>query len=389
NGRMRFVKRYPDPEETEQNDTWDTLVDNPDLDPAALSLADQYSAKMEKARLLNLQQQPNDTDVEGGFSINMASVEVPKAETPLTIFPIKDPNESQIAIGDQLKQRRDFQRKMTKRVFLVIALIFLFLDLSQVWTISDMKSRIASGKMKSPNMIMVVDLGTVPDDYTPPDIKEMDKAVDAAVVDEKTGMTKEKGSIDKNITFKGTKTTTPHHWAMRPPPITREWIPEYPLPATAFILLLFLFKIAIPPLFAPRVRLRLYKDKLVAIPLTYPVQYKTMHFSDVVGIEIKGEETPSGTLYLRHRKFIKTNEVMDRSKPFKSVRGYLYSGLGDLGQQSPEDAYLVMLRCKSGVEDWGVQVQGMSVDRLRDLLDQTIATYWAEKVQTLQQGGGN
>ncbi|KAI9330508.1 hypothetical protein BDR26DRAFT_871429 [Obelidium mucronatum] len=374
-GRLRFVKRYPDPEETEGNDTWDTLVDNPDLDPAALSLADQYNAKMEATRLLNnIQQDPE----AAGISITMP--DIPQSETPLAIFPIKDPNESQIEIGNQLRKRRDLHRRITRNVFLGITFIFLFLDLSQMATIASLKSRIASGKMKSPNMVLIVDLGVIPDDYNPPSLDEMQAiaATASAAVDPNTNLTKEKGAVDGNVTFTGTKhgNGAPHHYPMRPPPKTREWIPEYPLPMTTFLAIMFLVKMAVPPLFAPRVRLRLYKDKLVAIPLTYPVQYKTIQFADIIAIEIKGEETPSGTLYLRHRKYVKVDRI-DRTRPFTSVRGYLYSGLGDLGRSSAEDHYLVMLRTKADVEEWGVQVQGMSVDRLRDMLDGAIVAYHA------------
>ncbi|KAJ3025746.1 UNVERIFIED_CONTAM: hypothetical protein HDU68_006736 [Siphonaria sp. JEL0065] len=375
-GRLRFVKRYPDPEETEGNDTWDTLVDNPDLDPAALSLADQYSAKMEATRLLNnLQQNPETAAV--GISIDMP--DIPQSETPLAIFPIKDPNASQIEIGNQLRKRRDLHRRITRNVFLGITFIVLFLDLSQAFTIASIKSRIESGKMQNPNVILIVDLGVVPDDYNPPaldDVKVSPTPV-AAAIDPSTNMTAEKGTIDSNVSFKGTKHATPHHFPMRPPPQTRPWVPEYPLPMTTFLALMFLVKLAAPPLFAPRVRLRLYKDKLVAIPLTYPVQYKTINFSDIIAIEVRGEETPSGTLYLRHRKYVKIDGAINRTRPFQSVRGYLYSGLGDLGRTSAEDHYLVMLRTREGVEEWGVQVQGMSVDRLRDMLDGAIAAHHA------------
>ncbi|KAI8621765.1 hypothetical protein BC830DRAFT_1076927 [Chytriomyces sp. MP71] len=371
-GRIRFVKRYPDPEETEKNDNWDSLVDNPDLDPAALSIAEQFDAKMESARLLGtgsgglptsmpqLQQQGQQLEQQQQHE-TIAVFDVPKAETPIAMFPIKDPNESQIEIGNQLRKRRDFQRAMTRNVFLLIFGILLFLDVSSIFAVYSMKQRIVSGQMKNPSVILIVDLGMVPDAIPSPTSATLSGSPTA--------------SLDDSITFANSKHPAPHQrYPQRPPPQTREWIPEYPIPATSFLLILLLVKTALPPLFAPRVRLRLYKDKLVAIPLTYPVQYKTLAFADVVAIEIRGEETPSGTLYLRHRKYVKVDSL-NRQRPFKSVRGYLYSGLGDLGASSPEDHYLVMLRTKESAEDWGVQVQGMSVDRLRDILDAAILKY--------------
>ncbi|TPX78712.1 hypothetical protein CcCBS67573_g00081 [Chytriomyces confervae] len=403
-GRIRFVKRYPDPEETETSDNWDTLVDNPELDPAALSLAQQFDAKMETVRLLgkgadsfdlpmhNKQLQPQQLQQQPE---TMSMLNVPKAETPISLFPIKDPNESQIEIGNQLRQRRDFQRVVTRNIFLMIFGIMLFLDVTSMYTTYAMKNRIAKGLMKNPNVILIVDLGMVPDQYTspeeflPPAVGKAaidDAKKDAAIGDAKKDVadaqtpSKENG-LDESITFKNSKHPTPHQrFPQRPPPKTRAWIPEYPFPATPILLILFLIKLAVPPLFAPRVRLRLYKDKLVAIPLTYPVQYHTLHFKDVTAIEIKGEETPSGTLYLRHRKYVKLDRL-DRHRAFKSIRGYLYSGLGDLGRSSPEDFYLVMLRTRKDVEEWGVQVQGMSVDRLRDVLDAAILKYHAEHPQ--------
>ncbi|KAJ3393974.1 hypothetical protein HDU84_000473 [Entophlyctis sp. JEL0112] len=352
-GRIRFVKRYPDPEETETNDTWDNLVDNPDLDPATLSLGDQLNSRMDS--------------INSGESTFASSV--PKSETPLVLFPIKDPNESQIAIGDQLRERRDFQRRMARNAFLAVFLIFFLLDVTSIYTVASMRHRIAAGLMKNPNTILIIDLGVVPENYSAP------TAVDQVVVDPATNLTTAKGYVDPLISFTSNDGATPHHYPQRPPPLTREWIPEYQFPATPFVIVVMLIKLAVPPLFAPRVRLRLYKDKLVAIPLSYPVQYKSINFEDIVAIEIKGEETPSGTLFLRHRKYVKTEGFIVRTRKFKIVRGYLYSGLGDLGKMSPEDHYLVMLRTRDGAEDWGVQVQGMSVERLRDILDGAISEF--------------
>ncbi|KAJ3141413.1 hypothetical protein HK100_007043 [Physocladia obscura] len=375
NGRIRFVKRYPDPEETESNDTWDTLVDNPDLDPAALSLAEQFDAKLEATRLLQEYTMSSETATANTEAISIA-MEVPKAEKPIALFPIKDPNESQIAIGDQLREKRDFQRKMTRRLFIAVFFLCALLDILSIQAVYSLKSRIQSGSTNNPNLILVVDLGFIPDNYTASETLPQIES-DNQIVDPATNLTKAKGAIDSSISFQGTKHgATPRHFPQRPPPTTRPWVPEYPLPISSFLLIVVLIKLALPPLFAPRVRLRLYKDKLVAIPLTYPVQYRTIHFADVVAIEIKGEETPSGTLFLRHRKYVKLDGGVNRARKFKSVRGYLYSGLGDLGRSAPEDNYLVMLRTRESADEWGVQVQGMSVERLRDVLDAVISEYY-------------
>jgi hypothetical protein len=138
-----------------------------------------------------------------------------------------------------------------------------------------------------------------------------------------------------------------------------------------------------PPFTSPRVRIAIYADKLVAIPLMIPLQYYTLQFKDIVGIDIRGEETPSGTMYYRYRKYGHNAEDIVapglRGTNYKSLRGYLYSGLGDLGTTTPEDDYLVILRTKQGIQPCAVNVQGMGIEKLRDVLDSSILS-WRQSV---------
>ncbi|KAJ3315787.1 hypothetical protein HDU76_002088 [Blyttiomyces sp. JEL0837] len=330
--RLRFVPRYPDPEDAENaNDSWENIADQPAIDTTNLSIAEQLAAK-------EAFDDPNSSH---------------QHREPIHRFPIKNPSEHQIETGLHMREQRDTKRKAA-RVFLGMLIAFVILtDMGALLRVADIKDKVERGEIHAPRVILVIDFGTLPEGET----------------------------AHAPVTIEGKEGEALTHVPQRKLPFTREWKPEFPLPMSTFIFLFGLIHLALPPLSTPRVRLLVYDDKIVAIPITYPLQYFTLNFSDVTGIDVKGEETPSGTMYFRHRRYVQQPREVSESFPqkshYKTLRGYLYSGLGDLGVMTIEDSFLVILRTREGVQPWGVQVQGMGIERLRDLLDDVISKWRA------------
>ncbi|KAJ3414370.1 hypothetical protein HDV05_006644 [Chytridiales sp. JEL 0842] len=341
---IRFVPRYPDPEEAEgRSDTWDNISDEPEPE----NLGDQIAAK------------------------EAATVE------PIYRFPIKDPTETQIKHGLELRARRDRHRKLGRTFLTIIVGFFLFNDCLTVWRVREQKYRIETGLMEPPFVVLVVDAGNITDGNA---------FLPAAINGDGVILT----HADRNVSeasVNGTNSTTgavqlqmPSHYAQRPLPVIKQFRFGYPLPIITFFFFFGLLHLAMPPLFTPRARIAIYEDKLVAIPLMIPIQHQTLLFSDVIGIDIRGEETPSGTMYFRYRRYV--HDAGDMQTPgawlkYKQIRGYLYSGLGDLGILTAEDQYLVILRTRSGVQPVALNVQGLGIEKLQVLLDSVITNWRA------------
>jgi hypothetical protein len=195
---MRFVPRYPDPEEAEGSDTWDNVSDEPEPE----TLGEQLEAK-----------------------------KAPKIE-PVYRFPIMNPTDTQIQNGIELRERRDRMRMIRNRIMAIILGIFLFNDVLTVWSVWDTKSRIAAGLMEPPFVVLVVDAGKLVDGPSAL-LPSPSAGAGAGAVPPPSAVVP--SAATNGTTVGGVQVQPPPHYARRPLPKIKQFKMGYPIPITTFI----------------------------------------------------------------------------------------------------------------------------------------------------------
>ncbi|KAI9316955.1 hypothetical protein DFJ73DRAFT_803794 [Zopfochytrium polystomum] len=366
-GRWRFVPRVPDPEYADGDDSWENVADAP---------------TGEEAEQANMAKNVGEKDAAVGNEQRAFA-----ATPPLHRFPLKYPTEAQAAAGRTFHARRATRRLVQRAVFAVLILVVLGMDAITYFSVRSLSTRVASGDYVPTHVFLVVDVAPLEG-----------SAAEVQGRLEEVGRALAGGSGNGTGKAAGAAAAAagpqlPPKFPMRPIPYIREWKPEYPLPTITFFIIIGLVHLALPPFTTPRARLLVHEDRLVAIPLTYPTSHHTLPFSVVTGIDLRSEDSPHGPTLLRFRRFGARSSRNRRRSPSPSpdalampepyrrrarrVRGYLYAGVGDVGVGAAEDLCVVVVRTEKGFADgdWEVQVQGLDVLSLRDLLADAVGRY--------------